>query len=62
MTTEDYWRARDAKRAIRSDREEYVVSATRPGPASARDLESAGIPGVKHEVATCDASCGANGR
>jgi ATP-binding protein involved in chromosome partitioning len=46
------------RRAIRSDREEYVVSATRPDPQARATSRAAGIPGVKHVIAVASGKGG----
>src|SRR5258707_3022730 len=46
------------RRAIRLDREEYVVSATRPDPQARATSRAAGIPGVKHVIAVASGKGG----
>jgi hypothetical protein len=47
-----------ARKAIRSDREEHIVSATRPDPQARATTRAAGIPGVKHVIAVASAKGG----
>src|SRR4029078_1643116 len=47
-----------ARKAIRSDREEHIVSATRPDPQARATTRAAGIPGVKHVIAVPPAKGG----
>src|SRR5436305_8664342 len=46
------------RRAIRLDREEYVVSATRPDLQARATSRAAGIPGVKHVIAVASGKGG----
>src|SRR5260370_4303322 len=46
------------RRAIRSDRKEHVVSATRPDLQARATSRAAGIPGVKHVIAVASAKGG----
>src|SRR5258708_24858729 len=46
------------RRAIRLDREEHVVSATRPDPQARATSKAAGIPGVKHVIAVASGKGG----
>src|SRR5438128_11326517 len=46
------------RRAIRLDREEYVVSATRPDLKARATSKAAGIPGVKHVIAVASGKGG----
>jgi ATP-binding protein involved in chromosome partitioning len=46
------------RRAIRSDRKEYIVSATRPDLQARATSRAAGIPGVKHVIAVASGKGG----
>src|SRR5258707_883463 len=46
------------RRAIRSDRREYIVSATRPDLQARATSRAAGIPGVKHVIAVASGKGG----
>src|SRR6266404_2386697 len=46
------------RRAIRLDREEPIVSATRPDPQARATSKPAGIPGVKHVIAVASGKGG----
>jgi len=46
------------KRTIRSDREEYVLSATRPDLQARATSRAAGIPGIKHVIAVASGKGG----
>src|SRR5438132_10672617 len=46
------------RRAIRLDREEYVVSATRPDLQARATSRAVGIPGVKHVIAVASGKGG----
>src|SRR5260370_26959518 len=46
------------RRAIRSDRREYIVSATRPDLQARATSRTAGIPGVKHVIAVASGKGG----